>query len=71
MEQEHDPTDRQAAFARACESCDTGKLPLGVFYKHPEKAPYHEAIAIYKTDHTSLWQRSRYRKKLKRLIHSF
>ena len=69
--QDHDPTDRQAAFARAWESSDTGKLPLGVFYKHPKKTPYHEAIAIYETDHSPLWQRSQDREKLKKLIHSF
>ena len=69
--QEHDPTDRQAAFTRACVSGDTDKLPLGVFYKHLEKMPYHEALAMYKVDHTPLWQRSQDREKLKKLIHSF
>ena len=69
--QDHDPTDRQAAFARAWDSCDTYKLPLGVFYKHPQKTPYHKAITLYETDRSPLWQRSQDREKLKRLIRSF
>ncbi|MBN2377480.1 MAG: hypothetical protein JXD22_13850 [Sedimentisphaerales bacterium] len=69
--QEHDPTDRQAAFARACESCDTSKLPLGVFYTNSQKTPYHEANSMYKTDYSPLWERPRDQKKLKELIISF
>jgi 2-oxoglutarate ferredoxin oxidoreductase subunit beta len=67
---QHDPTDRQAAFARACESCDGGKLPLGVFYKHPEKAVYHEAAGLYAADSRPLWERPQDRRKLRELIAS-
>ncbi len=41
-----------------CTWRDSGKWPLVIFYKHPEKSPYHEAITIYKTYDAPLWQRS-------------
>ncbi len=55
--EDHDPTDRQAAFRRACEESEGGKLPLGVFYVNPDKRPYNELKGTYKDDPRPLWQR--------------
>ncbi len=39
---DYDPTDRQAAFAKACE---TEKMPIGILYKH-ERSVYEDALGI-------------------------
>ena len=41
LEDDHDPSDRTAAFKRALE---TEKLPLGVFYVNPARKPFEEEI---------------------------
>lgn len=71
LPEDHDPQDRQAAFARACETCDGGKMPLGLFYTNPAKKPYHELIPTYRTETTPLWQRRADRDKLTLLMDHF
>ena len=68
---DHDPTDRQAAMARAFETCHQGKLPLGVFYTNPKKKPYHELIGTYQDNKTPLYQRPLDQQKLQELIASY
>lgn len=71
LEEDHDPTDRQAAFRQACEESEGGKLPLGIFYINSGKKPYHTVLNTYKTDKRPLWQRSVDTNALKELISSF
>ena len=54
---DHDPTDRQAAFKRACETCADGKMPLGIFYTNLSKKAYHEYIPAYRKSGLPLWKR--------------
>lgn len=68
---DHDPTDRQAAFRRACEESEGGKLPLGVFYVNPNKTPHHEMTGTYKEDDRPLWQRSVNTDALKALVDTY
>lgn len=68
---DHDPTDRQAAFRRACEESEGDKLPLGIFYINPNKKPYHEMLDTYKTDSRPLWQRTVDTEALKELAGTF
>lgn len=42
LPEDYDPTDRQAAFAKACE---TEKMPLGVLYRH-ERPLYEDELGI-------------------------
>lgn len=53
LDDDHDPGDRAAAFARATE---TGKLPLGVFYMNTKEA-FHETLPVYTRDETPLCKR--------------
>lgn len=69
--EDHDPTDRQAAFRRACEENEGGKLPLGIFYINPDKKAYHEMCSAYQKDDRPLWQRPVEIPKLNELIDSF
>lgn len=71
LPEDHDPTDRQAAFRRACEESEGGKLPLGIFYINPNKRPYHEMIDTYKDDKRPLWERSLNMEALKALVETF
>lgn len=41
LDESHDATDRNAAFAKAIE---TEKLPLGVFYKNPDKKVFEDQL---------------------------
>jgi 2-oxoglutarate ferredoxin oxidoreductase subunit beta len=71
LPENHDPTDRQAAFRWACQEAADGKLPLGVFYVNPNKKPYHEMINTYKHDSRPLWQRPVDQRALKALVETF
>ena len=68
---DHDPTDRQAAFRWACEESEGGKLPLGIFYINSNKRPYHEMINTYKDDKRPLWERPLNTEALKALVETF
>jgi len=61
----HDPYDRLAAFEQAVK---TEKLPLGIFYKHPDKKTFEEGIKAYETDKIPIINRMPDRKKLEKLI---
>ena len=56
---EHDPTDRQAAFRLACTESSDETLPVGLLYRNPSKRPYHEQIGTYRNDARPLWRRER------------
>lgn len=71
LPEDHNPTDRQAAFRRACEESEGGKLPLGIFYINPNKRPYHEMIDTYKDDKRPLWERPLNTEALKALVETF
>lgn len=51
---DYNPTDRQAAFAKACEE---EKMPLGVIYKHEGKPIFEESVGVYDTDKAPLYAR--------------
>ncbi|MDD4457839.1 MAG: thiamine pyrophosphate-dependent enzyme [Syntrophotalea acetylenica] len=55
LEEGHDPEDRQAAFARACE---TERLPLGIFYRDSKRKTFEEHLVAYRHDSRPLYQRS-------------
>jgi 2-oxoglutarate ferredoxin oxidoreductase subunit beta len=66
--EDHDPSDRQKAFEKATE---TDKLPLGVFYKSPQKPSFEENVGIYEEKQTPLCERDLDKKELKNLIATF
>lgn len=65
LPEDYDPTDRQAAFAKACE---TDKMPLGVLYKH-ERPIYEDELGIQAD--TPLYRRELDMKKFDALMRSF
>lgn len=65
LEEEHDPCERQAAFARACE---TERLPLGILYRGSGRKTFEEQLAAYRHDCSPLYQRSLNTDKLLELI---
>jgi 2-oxoglutarate ferredoxin oxidoreductase subunit beta len=66
--EDHDPSDRQKAFEKATE---TRKLPLGVFYKSPQKSTFEENVGIYKEKSAPLYERNLYEEALGNLIDTF
>ncbi len=68
LEDDYDPTDRQAAFKRACEE---GKYPLGVFYTDDSRRPWEDMADGYKHDDRPLYQREPDMTQLKQLIASY
>ena len=68
LEDSHDVYNRQAAFAKACE---TEKLPLGVFYINEQKTPFEENLLAYESDKKALYERYPDLDKLQQLINSF
>lgn len=64
----HDPSDRQKAFEKATE---TEKLPLGVFYKSPQKPSFEENVGIYEEKKGPLYERDLDKKKLINLFDTF
>jgi len=66
--EDHDPSDRQKAFEKATE---TEKLPLGVFYKSPQKPAFEENVGIYEEKQIPLYERDLDKKELNDLIETF
>ena len=66
--EDHDPSDRQKAFEKATE---TEKLPLGVFYKSPQKPPFEENTGIYEEKQIPLYERYLDKKELGNLLETF
>ena len=66
--EDHDPSDRQKAFEKATE---TDKLPLGIFYKSPQKPAFEENVGIYEENQTPLYERDFDKKELKNLIETY
>lgn len=64
----HDPLDRQKAFEKATE---TEKLPLGIFYKSPQKPAFEENVGIYREKQSPLYERDLDKKELNNLIETF
>ena len=56
LEDDHDPSDRDAAFKRACEN---EKLPLGVFYVNNDKEPFETRLDAHQEEQTPLFKRQR------------
>lgn len=54
LEGDHDPADRQAAFARACE---TKLLPLGIFYRVEGRKTFEEQLPAYQDNPQPLYRR--------------
>ncbi len=55
---DHDPSDRNQAFARATEE---DKFPLGVLYQHDRRAVFEEMIGTYDDDKRPLFERELHR----------
>ena len=66
--EDHDPSDRQKAFEKATE---TEKLPLGIFYKSPQKPAFEENVGIYEEKQVPLHERDLDREKMSNLIETF
>ena len=67
LDDSHDPTDRQAAFARATES---DRLPLGVFYRNDGKAAFDDNLWVYRERKDPVIHRKLDTGKLEKLIQS-
>jgi len=65
LEDSYNPYDRNQAFKRATE---TGKYPLGIFYKNPDKKTFEENLPVYSGDKSPLYRRKFEVEKLKELI---
>jgi len=63
----HDYKNRLEAFEMAVQ---TDRIPLGIFYKHPEKKTFEENLELYKADNTPVIKRIFDRKKMEKLIKS-
>ncbi len=69
LDDDHDPTDRAAAFARAIE---TEKYPLGVLYRAPKREPFEAALGEHLPGGAEpLYQRKPDRERLVKLWESF
>jgi 2-oxoglutarate ferredoxin oxidoreductase subunit beta len=66
--EDHDPSDKQQAFAKATE---TERLPLGVFYMSPQKPSFEENIGVYRQNGAPLYERKPDALKLRELIETF
>jgi 2-oxoglutarate/2-oxoacid ferredoxin oxidoreductase subunit beta len=55
LESGYDPHNRVQALQRALE---TEKLPLGVFYIHPDKPTFEEQLPVYRRSPEPLWKRT-------------
>lgn len=58
LDDSHDPLSRLGAFQKATEK---ERLPLGIFYKNPEKTTFEENVGLYKQDKTPLSLREKER----------
>lgn len=56
LEDDYDPTDRTAAFAKAREELP---FPLGVIYRNSERIPFEENLSVYAQDKRPLYERER------------
>ncbi len=65
LEAAHDPADRQAAFARACE---TERLPLGIFYRVEGQKTFEEQLPVYRDTPEPLYRRPLDTSRLQALI---
>ena len=66
--EDHDPSDRQKAFEKATE---TEKLPLGIFYKSPQKPSFEENFGIYEKKQVPLYEHDLDKDELSNLIETF
>ncbi len=67
LEEDYDPSNRAAAFARALE---TDRMALGVFYINPNRTPFEQNLVAYGDNPEPLFQRELDRSKLTALIES-
>jgi 2-oxoglutarate ferredoxin oxidoreductase subunit beta len=67
LEENHDYYDKNEAFKRATE---TGKYPLGIFYKNENKLTFEETLTVYSEVESPLYKREVNIQKLEALIES-
>ncbi len=68
LEDGYDPTDRQAAFARAME---TEEMPLGVIYRNSGRKTFEEQQPAWEDDSRPLYRREKDMEELRELVESF
>ena len=68
LEDSYDPTNRDAAFSKACQS---DKLPLGIFYINNDKTIFEDNTKVYEIYKDPLFKRSTDNDKFKSLISTF
>ncbi len=64
-EDDHDPTDREQAFAKAIEK---EKLPLGIIYKNTDRPVFESSLSVYENDDTPVHEREPSLDKLQELL---
>ena len=67
LDDSHDPTDRNAAFAKAIEG---PKFPLGVIYTNPGRPTFEDSTGVYEEDSRPLHERGVDYERLARQIRS-
>jgi 2-oxoglutarate ferredoxin oxidoreductase subunit beta len=67
LDETHDPTDRNAAFAKAIEG---PKFPLGVIYTNPNRPTFEDSTRVYAEDSRPLYERGVDYERLSRRIRS-
>jgi 2-oxoglutarate ferredoxin oxidoreductase subunit beta len=67
LDETHDPTDRNAAFAKAIEG---PKFPLGVIYTNPDRSTFEDSTGVYVEDGRPLHERGVDYERLSRQISS-
>jgi len=68
LEEGYDPTDRQAAFAKAME---TERMPLGVIYRNADRKTFEELQPAWEDDSRPLYERETDMEELGKLVESF
>jgi len=67
LDNSFDPNNRVEAFEKATEK---GKLPLGIFYKNPEKPTFEESLNVYQDNNIPVIHREYDEQKMQYLIDS-
>jgi 2-oxoglutarate/2-oxoacid ferredoxin oxidoreductase subunit beta len=64
----HDPADRAAAFAKACER---EPYPLGVLYRNPDRPTFTSCLAAFRDDPSPLYTRTVDRAALREIVRDY
>ena len=68
LDETYDCHNRDYAFGKATE---IDKLPLGIFYKSPDKSTFEDNVGIYEEDDSPLFRQNLDYQKLETLIKKF